>query len=375
MKITFYANPKVYGGLMRHLEFLAAELAPKHGVNVIVPGMMMEKSSLANLSGVAISHSVIKGKSDWKGFFRLCGELRRNLPDVFHVHLSSPGESTLAFVASRLSGVPVIIATEHAPSYFPLRKIYSRSVKRFCLKFIARVIALNLKSKDSLVEEYGISPDKVSVIYNGVPIAERVSQEKRREMRRRTGISDDAIVVTTVSEITERKGIGMLLRVSEELMKEKTGIHFLLIGEGRQKSEFEERYKSFIDAGAIIFPGYQDDTASYLALSDIFVLPSFSEEFPFALLEAMAAGLPVVATGVGGIPEMVDHMKDGLLIKPEDQMELRAALSLLMEDADLRGRLSRNALEKIDRGFSTAAMIRQTEDLYRTLLLEKKGSA
>ncbi len=375
MKITFYAYPKVYGGLIKHIELLKEGLQAKHHVNLIIPENLKQniRCDEAPLDRFALDHHVVKGKFDWGGFFRLYHFLKRSKPDIFHVHLASPGESTLPFLASRLAGIPVIIATEHSPSYFPLERFYSVRVKNFCQRFIDRIIALSESGQHILVHKFGINPKKISVVYNGVNIVERNSEEAQRETRQKLGIKEGSTVVVTISEITEKKGIGVLLQAAEQFIKKEAPVHFLIIGEGHLRDTFQSHYGSYIEERHMIFTGYQEDVKPYLSISDLFVLPSFGEEIPFSLLEAMAARIPVVSTAVGGIPEIIKHAESGWLVKPNDANDLFSGIMQVMQDKTVAQALSRNAFHLIETKFSLSTMIDLTERIYRSLLANKLG--
>lgn len=376
VKIALYAYPKVYGGLMRHVELLAEGLVPNHQVTLIIPEDVQHDraSAEASLDGLVLRHDIIKGKWDWRGWFRLHHFLRQTRPDIFHVHLASPGESTLPMVASRMAGVPVTLTTEHSPSYFPLEKFYSKRVKHICQRWMDRIIALSENGRHVLVHQYGIDPQKISVVYNGVNILEKVSEEEQKKTRRKLGIRQGSTVITTISEITEKKGIGILLQVVERLIQKKIPIQILIVGEGPLKNECQSRYKSYVESRHIIFAGYQKDVRSFLSISDLFVLPSFGEEIPFAILEAMAARIPVIVTAVGGIPEIISHAESGWLVKPGDADDLASALSQIMEDNTLSRNLANRAFHLVTTRFSLSAMVEQTQEIYRSLLVEKRGT-
>ena len=375
MKIALYAYPEVYGGLMRHVELLGEGLSGKHHVTVIIPEVFRQNLRVPSLKGLNIEHFVVKGKFNLLGFFNLYKFLSKMKPDVFHVHLSSPGESTLPFLASHLAGIPITIATEHSPAYFPLEKFYSKSLKRFCMKFIDKVIAISESAESHLIERFAINPKKLSVVYNGVRIMTKVPKEEKMRIRGKLGIREDFYVITTTSEITERKGIDMIFKMAEQLIKKVGKIHFLLIGEGPRRKEFEQQYKDYMDSHYITFLGYQRDLKPYLSISDFFiVLPSLGEEVPFSLLEAMATGVPVIAAYIGEIPQMVNSLRRGLFLKDRDVAELCSALLQLMADKSLAHSLSRNARRLIETRFSLSAMVEQTQEIYRSLLVEKRGT-
>ncbi len=375
MNIVFYTDPRVYGGLLKHVGLLGEELLRQYRVSLIIPEAFMEKEVATVIGWSQVQHCIVKGKFDLKGFLRLYGFLKRTHPDIFHVHLASPGESTLAFVAASLSEVPVVIATEHSPSHYPLKKFYSRITKRMCVRSIDTIIALSSEGKGHLVKAYSIDPGKIQIVHNGIRGMRVLSDDEKGAMKRHLNIDGKATVITTISEITERKGIGILLQVARELLTEGKNICFLLIGEGSARSEYEERYRDHVSAGRIVFTGYMSDVVPHLSISDLFVCPSFGEEMPLSILEAMAAKVPIIATAVGGIPEIIRHNENGCLVKPHESAALYSAISHLMEDKESARILAEKAFEDVTTKFSLSSMVDRTEEIYISLLRKKEGAA
>ncbi len=377
MKIALYAHPKVYGGLMRHVEHLAEKLLNQHQISLILPEIIervifSRKDSSRELG---LSFDVVRGKWDWIGCFRLYHFLRKTRPDIFHLHLASPGESTLPILASYLARIPVTITTEHSPSYFPRKKFYSRKVKRFCQKFIDLTIALSRSGQQFLIQQYGIDPGKVRIVPNGVELPESLSEGEKRIIRNKLGVRGDALLITTISEVTERKGISLLLQAAQELIEKETSLHFLIIGEGPLKGELQDHYRPYVLSNHISFLGHQEDVMPFLSISDLFVLPSLGEEMPLSVMEAMAAGVPVIATAVGGIPEIIEHAENGWLVQPGDAHELTRALTRLIEEKERACALAEKAFRMVQTRYSLSGMVSRTEEIYRSLLAEKRGSS
>lgn len=370
VKITFYAYPKVYGGLMRHLELLSRALYAKHQICLIIPSAIRRDLPAMDAPPQALDLCchVVNGKWDWPGWFRLLRFLKKTRPDVFHLHLASPGESTLPLLASHLAGIPVTIATEHSPTYFPLGKFYSKRVKIFSQRYVDLNIVLSERSKQFMVHKYGMDPGKMRVVPNGVPIPEKLPIDKSEAVRDSLGIRKNSSVITAISEITERKGIDLLIQAFDLLIQKKLPAQLLVIGEGPLKRQLQKRYRHLEESHDIHFLGYQKDVRPYLSISDLFVLPSLGEELPLSILEAMASGVPVIATDVGGIPEIIEHGESGWLVKPGEVRKLTSALSYLMDDKRMAQRLADNALHLVKARFSLSAMVNQTEEIYRSQL-------
>ncbi len=358
---------------MRHIELLSKELLGKHQVCLILPSAFQRELPCGGSSqkGMDLCSHVVKGKWDWRGWFRLFRFLKKTGPDIFHLHLASPGESTLPILASHFAGIPVTVTTEHSPSYFPLEKFYSKRIKRFSQRYVDLNIALSESGQQFLIHKYAMDPGKMRVVYNGVHIPESLPEEEKEAVRESLGVRKGSSIITTISEITEKKGIDLLIQAFELLIQKKHPFQLLVIGEGPLRGELQNRYRHFAESHDIHFLGYQRDVRSYLSISDLFVLPSLGEELPFSILEAMAAGVPVIATDVGGIPEIIRHGESGWLIKPGEAHELTSALSYLMHDKTMAQRLAANALRLVQKKFSLSAMADRTEKIYQSLLEER----
>jgi glycosyltransferase involved in cell wall biosynthesis len=171
-----------------------------------------------------------------------------------------------------------------------------------------------------------------------------------------------------VARLHRQKGLGDLLAAVAWVRERVPDVRLLLIGEGELRDELEAQARALGLSGAVIFAGIRTDVAEIVAALDIFVLPSLWEGTSNAVLEAMAAGLPIVATAVGGTPEVVVDGVTGLLVPPRDPSALAGALVTLLQDADLRHRMGRAGRERVKQYFSLERMVRRTEALYEELL-------
>jgi glycosyltransferase involved in cell wall biosynthesis len=305
--------------------------------------------------------------------------------DVFHAHLSSPIEAVPALLAARLGGARKLVTTEHAPTWYPLRRFYSKLVKRAVSRMIAGVIAVCESDAAFLHEEFGIPRDLITVIPNGV--ASPGPLPSRRESRARLGLPGDArMVVGYLGAIEEKKGVLDLIEAAS-----LSGLPRLVValgGDGALLTGLREKARA--GSGALPFelslPGQIEDVWSFLSALDIFVLPSRQEAMPLALLEAMCAGLPIVASKVGGIPEAIEHGVTGILVPPGAPGEIAAALRLLAAELSggqageharpggLAGRLGDAARRAALARFTSGRMVLEVDRLYSGLLQGKGRS-
>jgi glycosyltransferase involved in cell wall biosynthesis len=222
--------------------------------------------------------------------------------------------------------------------------------------------------------ECGVPPERLVAIPNGVDVA-RFTPPKPGEaaaLRARLGLPADGFLWVYTGKLNRGKGLEMLLRAWQRLASRHPRLHLVLVGSGAgQFLSCEAALRRFVTdhglASRVTFTGAVANVEDYLRAADLFVLPSDSEALPMALIEAMACGLPVVATRVGGIPDVVEDGVDGRLIEAGDEAALAAAIEGLLADPAARAALARAARAKAEAGFSIAAVAAAHERLFRAL--------
>jgi glycosyltransferase involved in cell wall biosynthesis len=216
--------------------------------------------------------------------------------------------------------------------------------------------------RDFCVSHIGLPPEKLGVIYNGVQVPE--TSASPREARAKLGLPLDGQVIGTVSRLYLVKGIDFLIRALAQMDDAALAI----VGDGPERAALETLADTLGVAGRIHWTGHRRDVPTLLPAFDLYVQPSLHEGMSNTILEAMAAGLPVVATAVGGTPEVVDDGVTGLLVPPRDPDALAGVIVRLLRDLDLRRKMGRAGQERVRRHFSLEQMVRQTQALYERLL-------
>ncbi len=216
-----------------------------------------------------------------------------------------------------------------------------------------------------------IPASRISVLYNGVDISHftpvpGIGCDVRREL----GLRCEDLVVGTVGRLSpEKGGVDLLIRAVKSLCLEYPHARLLIVGDGPMRPELEKvAAHTGLDA---LFAGTRNDIPRLLSAMDIFVLPSLREAMPIALLEAMAMRLPVVATLVGGVPEIVEDGKTGLLVPPDDESVLALALNKLASSPKLMSELAAAGQKHVQLNFTLDSMVAHVEQLYETLMAEK----
>ena len=350
------------GGLLAHLGVLTRGLAGAgHSLHVVLPPSRGADTVAAECAsaGATVTRLTVRGKTDLAGMVSMARLVGRESPDVLHIHLSSPVEALPALLAARLGGARHLVTTEHAPTWYPRERRYSRAVKRITGRLLDAVIAVSEADARFLHEQFHIPEELVTVIPNGIPGFDTLPP--RAEARARLGLPEEGSpIVGYLGALEPKKGILDLVKATTEC--ERPDMIVILAGEGTLLPGLRQRAPEL--PFTLRAPGRVEDIATFLAALDVFVLPSHQEAMPLALLEAMSAGLPVVATRVGGVPEAVHDQVSGLLVEPSDFEQLAAALRRLVHEPELAGRLGRAAQAVAGELFSASRMVRRVQALY-----------
>ncbi len=274
--------------------------------------------------------------------------------------------NTVGLVASLSTGVP-LVATVHGKNYYADR-FRRRVAYRLVGRFAGQMIAVSENIRSFLAEQVGIPSDQIRVVPNGIALDEEPPRERLSALRTALGLDQDSKVVGTVGSLYPVKGHTYLMDAIAPVVRRFAHVVFLIVGRGGLREELEARACGLGIARHLRFLGHREDVRDLLALCDVFVLPSLSEGMPLALLEAMAAGLSCVATKVGGISEVVDHGKTGLLVPPGDSHALAESIMTLLEDRTLARKMGGCARDAVARRFSLTKMVQAYQEIYAELV-------
>lgn len=298
---------------------------------------------------------------------RVASHLRRWRADLLHCHLPIAG--VVGRSAGRLTGVPVVY-TEHnrMERYHPL----TRRLNVLTWGWQDRVIAVSAEVARS-IRSHVNGAVRTDVVLNGVD-TDRFDRSlvDGSTLRRRIGIPAEAPVIGTVAVFRAQKALDDWLRAARILFDSHPDLHFLLVGDGPLREEVSARVRSLGLEGVVHLPGLQEDVRPYLAAMDLFMVSSIFEGLPVALLEAMAMRCRVVATAVGGVPEVIRDGENGLLVAPRQPEALaRCAAQLLTDTVRDFGEEGRRTVVL---RFSLRRMMRDLEETYLDVL-DRRGSA
>jgi glycosyltransferase involved in cell wall biosynthesis len=321
---------------------------------VCFPGTLLE--TRAHELDIGLDTLAIRWEFDPFSLLRLTTLMRRFRPDI--VAFNTPRAILLGNLASRLTGARARIVFRRVN--FPLRK---NPITRLKYNWgIHRIVAISESIRRQL-ESSGIPSTRIQTIYEGMDLS-RYPERNFRDPRR----LGEPVVVGTVTHLSEEKGLKYLVEAAAAIPDVQSRYRFVIVGDGDCRSALELRVRELGLERCFLFAGFQNRPNEYLRTFDVFVLPSLSEGLSSAILYAMANSLPVIASNIGGIPELVRSGETGLLIPPADPDVLAAALQQLADDPQQAFQMGQHGRRRIAEEFTLERKILETEELCLSLL-------
>lgn len=367
-KVLYVITKGNLGGAQRYVFDLSTNLPKEEFEAVVAFGegeSLKKKLESCNIRTIEIQplKRDVKMFSDIASLFALLKIIKAEKPDILHLNSSKAGG--LGSLAGRLLGVSKIIFTGHGWAFNEERSIFS---KIFILKLYwwiimlsHKTIAVSERTRDQVIWMPFLKK-RISVVYNGVDPFELLSKEDARGVLMPN--VTERLCIGTISELHNSKGLDFLLEAFAGLSKENVNTALVIVGSGEEKEELEKLTKTLGITSKVTFTGFVADARKYLNAFDVFTLTSRTEAFPYTILEAGLAKLPVVASWVGGIPEIITNEESGLLVVPSDIEKLCSTIGRLSEAAALRTTLGETLCEKVKTSFTIERMVRETILLY-----------
>lgn len=297
---------------------------------------------------------------------RLTAEIRRGRYDVVHAHLIHGG--AVGMLAARFGRARAAVLTRHYERFVWLYGTrLERALHIVGHRLADHICAISEAARSVMLDREGVRSDRVSVVPNGTDVARVRSQASATDGLVDVHLSPGDVVVGSVGSLHPRKGHADLIRALA-LMEHRSRVRCVLIGDGPALAQLQELAVELDLAERVSFLGYQAQPYPIIQSFDVYVQPSHEEGFGVAVLEAMALGRPVVATAVGGLPEIITAPSLGVLVPVSDVTGLAAALDRLVGDPGLRDRLGRAGSAHVASCFSSASTARGYSDVYRALL-------
>jgi glycosyltransferase involved in cell wall biosynthesis len=256
-----------------------------------------------------------------------------------------------------------------------MERTYHLLLERFSSPLVSQYVAVSDHTKHFTIRRSKTKPEKIVTIYNGVDAHEYGHNPRTSPslIKSSLGINLKSKVVGTVGRLRKEKGHGYLLQAFAHIARTMKDVTLLIVGEGEDSVRLKRLTDELGLKDHVIFSGLRDDVPDLLRVMDVFVLSSLWEGMPNALLEAMAAKKPVIATSVGGVPEVIVDGKTGLLVPPNDTQALSMALMSLLADENRRRGFGEAGYQRVVEHFSLAQTLARTERLYHEMMVAKKG--
>jgi glycosyltransferase involved in cell wall biosynthesis len=367
MKILQICSARTIGGGEKHVADLANGLASRgQEVHVALRLSSGLRSELTALPDSNIHPLRATGPLNLLNAFPLARLIRERGVEVIHAHIAH--DYLLAATAAGLAGRGRVVLTRHV--LFPLSKVY-----RVTLRRVSRVIAVSEAVADSVRSANIFDAADIEVIHNGVHLARFKQNVGAREHTRRLfqAGSRDSYLVGMAGHLAPIKGPDEFIRAAAIVAGRRDDVTFVVAGEDKSRSgENRRRLERLVGdlglGGRVHLPGWVDDVPTLLSALDLFVSPSRSEPFGLSIIEAMACGVPVVATKSEGAGEILEDGVTGLLVPPGDHEALAEAICALLDDGRRRAGLAARALEAVRDRFSLERMVTATEQLYGSVL-------
>jgi glycosyltransferase involved in cell wall biosynthesis len=299
---------------------------------------------------------------------------KRERFDIVHTHTAKAG--ALGRIAAHMAGVPVVIHTPHGHNFYGyFGPVFSRLIlliERFLTRYTDKLIALTALEKRDYEVLNVAKPEKVRLIYQGLEIELNAAAATDREsVRKELGLKNDEKVVGMVSRLEPIKGPLDFVEAARYIAEKFPAAKFILVGEGSLRNSLEDKIRSLGLKEKFILTGWRDDVRRVISSFDLLVLSSLNEAVGIVLIEAQAEGVPVIATNVGGIPEIIKDGETGLLVNPSDPEELARAVSGLLADDKKASAMAIAGRQWVMGRFEASAMAKDIAGLYQELLKEK----
>jgi glycosyltransferase involved in cell wall biosynthesis len=235
--------------------------------------------------------------------------------------------------------------------------------------FCDRIIAVSEKTRTHHLQSGKLDPDKVITLYNGVDISRFRNIDKVQIIKTKQALNLplDSPIIITVAVLREPKGIQNMIKALPSILEQFPDLHYLIVGDGNHGETLRELVSALTLEDHVTFAGHRTDIPALLACSDLFVLPTLKDALPTVLIEALAAEIPIVATNVGGVPEIIENGVDGLLVLPDDPASLaKACLQLLKNDEQVQ-QITSTGSQIVQQRFSINVQIEKLSKLYKEL--------
>ena len=373
MKILYLITQSSWGGAQKYVFELAQALQNENEIVVACGGKgeLAEKLKQENIKIISLKYLKrdISFYSDIKAYFEIKKMLKSEKPDIAHLNSSKAG--ILGSFAARKLPIKVIYTVHGAVFTAAFNKMYRmifKFLEKWTAKYKDKIIIVSENDKRLWLANKLCNKEKLVTIYNGINLKEEENfLAKEKALMFLTKQFDDLNgkrVIGSIANFYAEKNIFFLISSFKKLIQEKEDLMLVIIGDGRERKKIEICIQEKELQGRVLLLGFIENASQYLKAFDIFVLPSKKEGFPFVLLEAFLAKVPIIASDVGGIPEMVTDEKTGLLFEVNNEDKFIMQIKKLLADVQLKNQLVENGYVRVKERFSFNDFITKTKRVY-----------
>ena len=373
MRIAHIIKVTRISGAERHLLFLVEGLR-KRGIDahliILVERErpMDEMARAAEKRDIPLTRLTIHRDYDLPLLLRLRRALRQIKPDIVHTHLIHA--DVFGYAAARLAQVSAVVSSRHLDDIFRYRSRWRR-INRWLWRRIDAGIAISAAMKRFALETEEAPADKVSIVLYGMEYRWRSDDDiasSRDQLRTELNLPPDAQVLGMASRLVEQKGIPYALEALRRIRSDFPRAHLVIAGDGEKAGELRRLASMLGIADRVCWLGWREDAADLMAAFDIFLLPSLHEGFGLVLLEAMSRRVPIIASRVGAIPEVVVDGETGILVEARNVDQLAEAMARLLTDRALRKYMGLLGAARLEEHFSVDKMVERTLAIYQKIL-------
>lgn len=375
MRVAHIIKVNNIAGAERHLLTLMGAQVERgldvHLLMIVEPKKpMLDMQRQGEEAGAKVHRLVIRHHLDALIIWRLYRALRRVKPDVVHTHLIHG--DTYGIPAAKLAFKPVV-SSRHDDSDFR-RNLPVRLLNRLLWRGVDRGIAISEALARFSIAVEGAPENRMSVVHYGIPHNSLQTSDLRDAqvaLRDELHLSQTTVLLGTVSRLIPLKGVHYALDAFAQIASSYSDAHFVIVGDGPERTKLEQKVVKYKLTDRVHFMGWRNDVERIFAGLDILLVPSTREGFGLVLLEAMSKRVPVIASNVSAIPEVVQHGQTGLLVPPRNPDSLAQAIRILVDDRALRAHMGLMAEDYLEQHFTVARMADETIAVYNQVVRKK----
>ncbi|RKY68545.1 MAG: glycosyl transferase [Candidatus Latescibacterota bacterium] len=365
MRILHINSERSWRGGENQVLLLSSLLARRgHQVTIVCPPDS-ELAKRAVSKSIAVEFLPMRGEIDLRAGYKLARLIEKGGYEIVHCHSSHA--HSMALIASKLTRIPALIVSRRVD--FPVGG--KGWLNYYKYKSVDKIIAVSNGVKQVLTEG-GIPEEKVVVIHSGIDIRRFEDIGCHRDLYEEFHLKGEEKVVGAVAALAAHKDYPNFLQAARIMADRFPQVRFLIVGEGKEAGKLKKLSAELDLKRWVIFTGFRKDIPRLLSIFDVFVVSSYLEGLCTSILDAMVAGVPVVATQAGGIPEVIKDGENGVLVPPRDPERLAGAVLRVLNDPELAHRLVETGYSRV-REFSAERMANKTEEVYRSVLKAKSG--